>query len=215
MLSGKLIFTNMKRREFIQKSSLAASLSLLSPAMFGSIDYRGSDDPLLQPVLLHPLPPLEHNGGLNIRTWVRSEMTGGVYSSVETAVAPKTMGPPPHYHKELDELMYVLEGTASVLIDKEVVEVKAGGWHLRPRMLEHTFWNAESTPLRFIDMYFNQDFEKYLERIFFELTEDKGFKEGSPEKTKELERLNDTYGLVFSETAFQKWDELKKQFGLK
>ena len=172
-------------------------------------------DEELKPVLLHPLPALEHNGGLNVRTWIRSEMTGGVYSSVETAVAPKTMGPPPHYHKELDELMYVLEGTASVLIGDDVVEVKAGGWHLRPRKLEHTFWNAGKEPLRFIDMYFNQDFEKYLERIFFELTEKNGYKEGSPEKIKELNLLNEKYGVVFSSTAFQKWDVLKKQYDLK
>ena len=125
------------------------------------------------------------------------------------------MGPPPHYHKELDELMYVLEGTASVLVGKDIVEVKAGGWHLRPRLIEHTFWNAGNSPLRFIDMYFNQDFEKYLERIFFELTEENGFKEGSTEKMRELNLLNEKYGIVFSETAFQKFDEIKKQYGLK
>ncbi len=204
----------MKRRDFIQKSGLVASLGIFSPGVFGNAKMTNEIDEL-KPVLLNPLPPLEHNGGLNIRTWVRSEMTGGVYSSVETAVAPKTMGPPPHHHKKLDELMYVLEGTASVLVGKDIVEVKAGGWHLRPRLIEHTFWNAANTSLRFIDMYFNQDFEKYLERIFFELTEKNGFKDGSAEKMRELNVLNEKYGVVFSETAFQKFDELKKQYGLK
>ena len=204
----------MKRRDFIQKSGLVAGLGIFAPEVFGSSAMTNETDEL-KPVLLDPLPPLAHNGGMNIRTWVRSEMTGGVYSSVETAVAPKTMGPPPHHHKELDELMYVLEGTASILVGKDIVEVKAGGWHLRPRLIEHTFWNASNTSLRFIDMYFNQDFEKYLERIFFELTEKSGFKEGSPEKIKELNLLNEKYGVVFSETAFQRLDELKKQYSLK
>ena len=63
------------------------------------------------------------------------------------------MGPPPHYHRELDELMYVVEGTASVLVGKEIVEINAGGWHLRPREIKHTFWNASDEPLRFFDMY--------------------------------------------------------------
>jgi mannose-6-phosphate isomerase-like protein (cupin superfamily) len=204
----------MKRRDFINKSGLLAGMGLFANNVFGSPVCTTEPDEL-KPVLLDPLPPLDHNGGLNIRTWVRSEMTGGVYSSVESAVAPKTMGPPPHYHKELDELMYVIEGTASVLVGNDVVQVKAGGWHLRPRLIKHTFWNAGNTSLRFIDMYFNQDFEKYLEKIFFELTEKNGFKEGSPEKIKEMNLLNNKYGIVFPETAFQQFDELKKQYGLK
>jgi oxalate decarboxylase/phosphoglucose isomerase-like protein (cupin superfamily) len=142
-------------------------------------------------------------------------MTGGVYSSVETAVAPATMGPPPHYHLELDELMYVLEGTASVLVGGEIVEVQAGGWHLPPRMIEHTFWNATGSALRFIDMYFNQPFELYLERIFFELTPQNGFEEGSHEKIRELDALNQKFGVIFPANAFRDLEEIKKKFMLK
>ena len=204
----------MQRRDFLHKSGLLASMGLLSTAALSS--PINSTNPIdLKPILLSPLPPLEHNGGLNIRTWVRSEMTGGVYSNVETAVAPKTMGPPPHYHKELDELMFVLEGTANVLVGKDIVEVKAGGWHFRPRLIEHTFWNATNTSLRFIDMYFNQPFEQYLERIFFELTEKNGYPEGSEAKIKELNFLNQKFGVVFSETSFKDFDDIKKRFGLK
>lgn len=204
----------MQRRNFLIKSGLLASVGLISKiALSNPGTILDTDE--LKPVLLPPLPALEHNGGLNIRTWVRSEMTGGVYSSVETAVAPKTMGPPPHYHKELDELMLVLEGTASVLIGNDIVEVKAGGWHLRPRLIQHTFWNSGDSSLRFIDMYFNQPFEQYLERIFFELTEKNGFAEGSEAKIKELNSLNNKFGVVFSETSFKKFDDIKKQFGLK
>jgi mannose-6-phosphate isomerase-like protein (cupin superfamily) len=204
----------MQRRDFLHKSGLLASMGLISTAALG-VPANSANPADLKPVLLPPLPPLEHNGGLNIRTWVRSEMTGGIYSNVETAVAPKTMGPPPHYHKELDELMFVLEGTASVLVGKDIVEVKAGGWHLRPRLIQHTFWNAGNTTLRFIDMYFNQPFEQYLERIFFELTEKNGFPEGSEAKIKELNALNQKFGVIFSESSFKEYDDLKKQFGLK
>ncbi|MBL0358308.1 MAG: cupin domain-containing protein [Chitinophagaceae bacterium] len=204
----------MQRRDFLQKSGLLASIGLISTAALSNpVNSVYSDD--VQPVLLPPLPPLEHNGGLNIRTWIRSEMTGGVYSNVETAVAPKTMGPPPHYHKELDELMFVLEGTASVLVGNDIVEVKAGGWHLRPRLIQHTFWNSGETSLRFIDMYFNQPFEQYLERIFFELTEKNGFPEGSEVKIKELNSLNQKFGVIFSETSFKDFDDIKRRFGLK
>ncbi len=204
----------MQRRDFILKSGLLAGMGLISTAGLGNPASSVSFDDLT-PVLLPPLPPLKHNGGLNIRTRVRSEMTGGVYSSVETAVAPKAMGPPPHYHKELDELMFVLKGTASVLIGNDIVEVKAGGWHLRPRLIQHTFWNASNTSLLFIDMYFNQPFEQYLERIFFELTDKNGFPEGSEAKIKEINSLNQKFGVIFSETSFKEFEDIKKRFGLK
>jgi mannose-6-phosphate isomerase-like protein (cupin superfamily) len=204
----------MKRKDFLHKSGLLASMGLIATNAFS--DPTNSPHPNeLKPVLLPPMPPLKHNGGMNIRTWVRSEMTGGVFSNVETAVAPKRMGPPPHYHKELDELMYVIEGTASVLVGSDIVEVKAGGWHLRPRLIQHTFWNASNTPLLFMDMYFNQPFEQYLEKIFFELTEKNGFPEGSEAKMKELNSLNKKFGVVFSDTSFKDFEDIKKRFDLK
>jgi hypothetical protein len=66
-----------------------------------------------------------------------------------------------------------------------------------------------------MDMYFNQPFEKYLERIFFELTEKNGFSEGSEAKNKELNALNQKFGVVFSDSAFKDFEALKKRFGLK
>jgi mannose-6-phosphate isomerase-like protein (cupin superfamily) len=206
----------MQRRDFLQTGALASMFLMASGSMGHQVNPTSFDTPKpLEPVLLPALPPLDHNGGLSIRTWVRSEMTGGIYSSVECAVAPKTMGPPPHYHKELDELMLVLEGTAHVLVGNDVVEIKAGGWHLRPRLIKHTFWNAGDSSLRFVDMYFNQAFEQYLERIFLELTEKNGFPEGSAAKNQELNTLNEKFGVVFLENAFSEFDELKKRYGLK
>jgi mannose-6-phosphate isomerase-like protein (cupin superfamily) len=169
----------------------------------------------MKEVLLPSMPPLEHNGGMAIRVWVRSDMTNGLYSSIESAVAPMVMGPPPHMHKELDELMYVVEGTASILMGDEVVKVEAGGWHLRPRMIPHTFWNASEKPLRFIDMYFNQPFEEYLERIFNELTPENGFPDDSDAKNEEINRLNEKFGLVFAPDSWDKRQEIARKYGLK
>lgn len=199
----------MRRKDFLFKSSLLAGLGLLPG------NLTATPTPPIAPLLMPPLPPLDHQGALAIRTIIRSEMTGGVYSNVETAVAPRIMGPPPHWHKELDELMFVTEGTASVLVGEEVVHVPTGGWHLRPRNITHTFWNGGDTTLRFIDMYFNQPFERYLERIFYDLTAENGFADGSDAKNRELARLNDEYGLVFPDNAFSWYDAIKRDFGLK
>jgi len=159
----------MERRDFLLNSALLTAFTGLSQTAFGESNNGILPDGI-KPVLLPSLPPLDHKGSSDIRVWIRTSMTNGLFSSVECAVAPKTMGPAPHWHKELDELMFVLEGTASVLIGDEVVQVEAGGWHLRPRMIKHTFFNASDKPLRFVDMYFNQPFEEFLEKIFHQLT---------------------------------------------
>ena len=125
------------------------------------------------------------------------------------------MGPPPHLHKALDELMYVLEGTASVMVENDVIEIPAGGWHFRPRNLRHTFWNASDKPLRFIDMYFNQAFETFLERIFHELTPEKGYPQGSEQLRKEHDILNEQFGLVYAPTAFDERQAIAAKYGLK
>jgi len=204
----------MERRNFLMTTGLFAAFSALSPLAIGATQETPVSDPL-KPVLLPGMTPLDHKGGMDIRVWMRTSMTNGLFSSVETAVAPKIMGPPPHHHLELDEIMYVVAGTASVLVGNDVVEVQAGGWHLRPRLITHTFWNASDKPLHFIDMYFNQPFEEYLERIFHQLTPENGYVDGSEKKNKELASLSEKYGLVFSPTS---WDErmaIADKYGLK
>ncbi len=192
-----------------------AAFGLMSQNIIGVPAASPAPAGPLKPVLLPSLPPLENDGGMTIRVWVRSAMTNGLFSSVECAVAPKLMGPPPHYHNELDELMYVAEGTASILIGDDIVEVQAGGWHLRPRLIKHTFFNASDKPLRFYDMYFNQPFEEYLERIFHQLTVENGYIDGSEAKNREINLLNEKFGLILPPGAFEQRQEIVNQFGLK
>lgn len=200
----------------MQQTGLFAALGLWPVAGLAALPSVGqpATGESLPPFLLIPQPPLAHNDGMAIRTWVRSSSTGGVYSCVECAVAPKRMGPAPHHHQELDELMFVLEGTATVLVGTEVVEVPAGGWHFRPRRLRHTFWNAGDQSLRFIDMYFNQPFEQFLERIFHELTPENGYPVGSPQLQQERARLNEKFGLVYAPTAGEERQAIVAQYGL-
>jgi mannose-6-phosphate isomerase-like protein (cupin superfamily) len=209
----------MERRDFIQSAALFAGLAGLSQLQSGcasAANINNSTKNIMpQPMLLPPQAPLDHKGNMSIRVCVRNQMTGGVYSSVECAVAPKVMGPAPHLHKELDELMFVLEGTANVMVDGAFVEVPAGGWHLRPRGLMHTFFNASDKPLRFIDMYFNQPFEEFLEKVFFEYTPEKGYPFGSKERQKVMDQLNAQFGLVSAPNAGAERDAIIKKFGLK
>lgn len=202
----------MERRNFLQTTALLTAFGIPSSHLFAS--PTESIDPI-KPFLLPGEPPIHHNDRMGLKVWVRNKATSGLFSSVECAVAPKIMGPAPHAHKELDELMYVLEGTASVLLGDEVVEIKAGGWHMRPRMIKHTFFNASDEPLRFIDMYFNQPFEEYLEAIFFQLTPENGYPHGSEKKGIEIKRLSDQFGLIRYDNADEQKKQIMKEYGLK
>lgn len=157
-------------------------------------------DEKLQPFYIPPADPLQPGpGGLDIRTLIHSAQTNKQFSCVEFAVAGKKMGPAPHYHKELDELMYVLEGTATVMVEDVVYEIPAGGWHFRPRNRVHTFFNNTDQVFRGIDMYFNQNFEDYLEEMFHKIIPDmlkRQLTTKDPAIAKRINNLHEKFGLV-------------------
>lgn len=204
----------MERRNFLFTASILTAFSALPQKVFAANANSTDSDPMQQ-FLLPAMPPLDHKGGMDIRVWVRSKMTNGLFSTVETAVAPKLMGPAPHYHKELEELMFVLEGTATVLVGEDVIVVEAGGWHLRPRMIKHTFWNASEKPLRFIDMYFNQPFEDYLEKIFHEITPENGYPLDSENRRNKMKSLAEEYGVIRFPDALDERKAIIAKYGLK
>jgi len=193
---------NKSRRNAIQQMLVATAgmsmFSLPSCAQTKSIDASANKD--LSPFMLSPMQPLQPGpGGLDIRTWVRSSQTNMQYSCVEFAVAAKKMGPEPHYHQSLDELMYVLDGTATVMVEDTIYEIPAGGWHFRPRGKVHTFFNNTDKPFRGIDMYFNQNFEDYLEEIFHKIIpamQKDNLTMSDPAIAKQMHALHEKFGLV-------------------
>ncbi|CCG99709.1 cupin 2, barrel [Fibrella aestuarina BUZ 2] len=188
----------MERRDFLASTALA-SLFMGGPLLASAAQPLPGADPL-QPFYVPPAEPLTPGPtGLNIRTRVRHGQTNGQFSCVEFAVAPKKMGPAPHLHKDLDELMFVLEGTAMVLVGDTEYQVQAGGWHLRPRGIVHTFWNATDKPVVAIDCYFQQPFEEYLEastKTIPELAKSRGLAMNAPEIQAMYRDLHQKFGMV-------------------
>ena len=188
----------MERKQFLLTGVMTgiAATGLATSLGMAAINKNAPLKPFYLPPDAEPLIPIH---GLNIRIKVRSSQTNMQYSCIDAAVAPKTMGPPPHFHKDLDELMYVHEGMVHVLVGSEVYEVKAGGWHFRPRGIVHTFWNASDKPALFTDMYFNQNFEDYLEELFFKIYPDmmqRNLNPGHPEIAKKIGELDKKFGLT-------------------
>lgn len=129
---------------------------------------------LLNPFYLPPSGEFLEPGpmGLGIRTLIRNAQTGGRFSCVENVISPMQMGPAPHVHEKLDELMLVTEGTVSWMVGDDRYQVAAGGWIFRPHGIIHTFWNATGQPARAVDMFFHQNLEDYLETLFHEIFAD-------------------------------------------
>ena len=188
----------MERKKFLSAGLLGFSILNLPTFSFGQ---NNGNEAALNPFYIPPSQALSPGpGNINIRTIIHAKQTGKQISNVEVAVGPKQMGPSPHMHKDLDELMYVLEGTATVMIGKEIYEVEAGGWNFRPRRIVHTFWNASDKPLRFIDCFFIQNFEDYLEDLFHKIIPEmmqKNLNPTSPVIANQLAALDKKFGITW------------------
>lgn len=173
----------------------------------------GSKPPL--PFLIPPKEPLVAGVlGSEMRTLIHSKQTNGQFSCVEALLLPKKIAGSPHKHDNLDELMYVMEGTASVLMGAEVVEVKAGSWHLRPRGTVHVVFNAGNENLRLVDMYFNQNFEDYLEEVYHQIIPEvmqKNLSFEDPDIAKRIAALDKKFGLTY---YHEKQQPLLEKYGL-
>jgi len=190
----------MKRRNFLV-SGLLAGMGVSVSSAQTPVQFLGNGSGPLKPFYIPPSPePLkEQPNGVDFRLKVRSNQTNNQYSCMEFLIGPKIMGPAPHVHKALDEIMFVQEGVVSVLVEDKVYEVEAGGWHMRPRGMVHTFWNASDKPARFIDMYVNQAFDNFLEEMFLKLIPDlmkRGVSLTSKEAIEKMDKLYTRYGIT-------------------
>lgn len=208
------------RREAIQQIGLFTTgmfmLPLLSCNNSKDIAKATPETKPPLPFLIPPKEPLNPgNMGSEMRILVHSSKTNSQFSCVEAVLSPKKIAGSPHTHDELDELMYVIEGTASVLMGDDVVEVPAGSWHLRPRGIVHVVWNNSGDEnLRLIDMYFNQNFEDYLEEVYHDIIPyviQNNLSFEDPKIAKRIATLDKKFGLTY---YHEKQQALIDKYGL-
>lgn len=58
------------------------------------------------------------------------EDTGGALWVAECSIAPGFGGPPPHVHRSMQEMFYVLEGELVLRLDERTFELGPGGFGL-------------------------------------------------------------------------------------
>jgi mannose-6-phosphate isomerase-like protein (cupin superfamily) len=79
------------------------------------------------------------------------EETGNSFYLGEVVVAPGFPGPPPHFHEQLHDMFYVLDGTLTMRLGEESAELRAGSFVCVPPGVAHTFSNRGPNPVRFLN----------------------------------------------------------------
>jgi quercetin dioxygenase-like cupin family protein len=93
------------------------------------------------------------------------EETGRAYSISEWYVAPGAPGPGAHSHEANDDIFYVLEGTATILVDDDWIEAPAGSFVCAPAGSRHDFANRTQAPMRLLNIFVPGGFEDAMPAI--------------------------------------------------
>src|SRR3712207_2491618 len=87
-------------------------------------------------------------GALELRFIVDETNGPGDLVMFEMLVPPDARVPAPHYHRDVDEVVYVLEGTMTFSLDGEKRELRTGESLFVQRGRVHGFQNLHPEPVR-------------------------------------------------------------------
>lgn len=91
--------------------------------------------------------------------------TNDRYSISEWWMEPDNSGPGAHLHEENDEVFYVLEGTASILLGDEWIEAARGSFVRIPAGTMHDFENRTDGRMGLLNFFIPGGFEKNMPSI--------------------------------------------------
>lgn len=91
--------------------------------------------------------------------------TDNKYSVSEWILAPRSDGPGAHQHEENDEVFYVIEGTASILVGEQWVEAKKGAFLRIPAKTMHDFKNETDDKVILLNFFTPGGFERNMPSI--------------------------------------------------
>jgi mannose-6-phosphate isomerase-like protein (cupin superfamily) len=93
------------------------------------------------------------------------EATNGSFYLGEVEIAGGFSGPPPHVHDRLHDMFYVLDGTLTMLLGGEFMELPAGSFVCVPPGVVHTFSNPGESPVRFLNFNTPAGWENYMREL--------------------------------------------------
>lgn len=103
--------------------------------------------------------------GNTITSKADSRDTDGALWIMEYTLAPGFGGPPPHRHRQMRELFYVLEGVVTFRLDDRILEATPGTFVLVAPGTVHTFSNSTTQPAKYLGIVFPGGFEKYFDEL--------------------------------------------------
>lgn len=147
-------------------------------------------------------------GAVDMIPKVSADSTASRVAIVECTVPPGHLGTPPHLHSREDEVSFVVEGELTVEQDGQTVTVGPGAYVVKPRNIMHTFWNAGSGPVRFVEIIAPGDLVPYFDEL------DELFKAGrvTPDDPSAVIALAGRYGI---ELDFSRVPEITENYGVR
>ena len=118
----------------------------------------------------------------------RADELNGQFSIMETVLQPKMMISP-HHHEHEAQAVYVISGELEFEVGGEGglrFTAPAGSYIVKPRRLQHCFWNATNEPARYIELSSGQGFEDFVYDAA----------EANPPQIKQLETVHQTFFAV-------------------
>lgn len=103
--------------------------------------------------------------GISTRIKIRSEMTGGTLTLIESTVEPHFPGFKLHTHQRVTETFYVLEGALMMQLGEEKRELHPGALIVIPPGVWHTYSNPSAAPAKYLLWISPGGFEKFLEGL--------------------------------------------------
>ena len=93
------------------------------------------------------------------------EETQQRYSVSEWWLEPNSTGPGAHLHEENDEVFYVIDGTASILVGEKWITASKGAFFLIPSNTMHDFANRSDKKMGLLNFFIPGGFERNMPSI--------------------------------------------------
>ncbi len=100
--------------------------------------------------------------------------TGNRYCVSEWWLEPHTKGPGAHLHEANEEVFYVLEGTAAMLVGEQWIDAPKGSFILIPPRTMHDFENRTDRRFGLLNFFMPGGFEPMMPAIVKWFEENRG-----------------------------------------
>ncbi len=122
-----------------------------------------------KPIISHPTDGRSYKIGAKQNTEVifkaDGEEVANKYAITEWWMEAGGPGPAPHIHDNNNELIYVLQGPVSVLVDETWETLEKGGLVVIPAGTKHTFKNDANQRVGILNIFLDAAYEAMMPQI--------------------------------------------------